>query len=138
MPGLIQTIRAPFGSRIRMLEQLGAETPRTGRATFGGINLVLVNPPELVPEVLIERASDFEKGPVLKTFSRPLLGDGLLNSEGDRHRERRKLVAPAVAHQRVSQYAAVMGEHASAAQSSWRDGESIDAAHAMMRLTLGI
>jgi cytochrome P450 len=138
MPGLIQTIRALFGSRIRMLERLGAKIPRIGRATFGRINVVLVNTPELVPEVLIERADDFQKGPVLKTFSRPLLGDGLLNSEGDQHRERRKLVAPAFAHQRVSKYAAVMKEHAAAAQASWRDGERIDIAQAMMRLTLGI
>jgi cytochrome P450 len=138
MPGLTQSLRALFGSRIRMLEQLGTEIPRIGRANFGRISVVLINTPELVPEVLIERADDFQKGPVLKTFSRPLLGDGLLNSEGEQHRERRKLVAPAFAHQRVSRYAAVMGEHASAAQASWRDGDRIDAAHAMMRLTLGI
>jgi cytochrome P450 len=138
MPGLIQIIRALFGSRIRMLERLGAEIPRIGRASFGRINVVLINTPELVPEVLIERAGDFQKGPVLKTFSRPLLGDGLLNSEGEQHRERRKLVAPAFAHQRVSKYAAVMSEHASAAQASWQDGERLDAAQAMMRLTLGI
>src|ERR1700683_4123871 len=138
MPGLIRTIRALFANRIRMLEQLGAEIPRIGRASFGRINVVLVNTPALVPEVLIERADDFQKGPVLRTFSRPLLGDGLLNSEGDQHRQRRKLVAPAFAHQRVSKYAAVMREHAIAAQASWRDTERIDMAQAMMRLTLGI
>jgi len=138
MPGLIQTIRALFGNRVRMLESLSAEIPRIGRASFGRIDIVLVNTPELVPEVLIERADDFQKGPVLKTFSRPLLGDGLLNSEGEQHRERRKLVAPAFAHQRVSKYAAVMNEYAMAAQASWRDGERVDVAQAMMRLTLGI
>jgi cytochrome P450 len=138
MPGLIQTIRALFGNRVRMLEELGGEIPRIGRASFGRITIVLVNTPELVPEVLIERADDFQKGPVLKTFSRPLLGDGLLNSEGEQHREHRKLVAPAFAHQRVSKYAAVMSEYATASQASWRDGERIDVAQAMMRLTLGI
>jgi cytochrome P450 len=138
MAGLIQSLRALFANRIRMLEKLGAEIPRIGRASFGRVNIVLVNTPELVPEVLIERAGDFEKGPVLKTFSRPLLGDGLLNSEGEAHRERRRLVAPAFAHQRVSKYTAVMHEHAVAAQADWRDGERIDIAQAMMRLTLGI
>ena len=138
MPGLIQSLRALFGNRVRMLEKLGAEMPRIGRARFGRIDVVLVNTHELVPEVLIERAGDFQKSPVLRTFSRPLLGDGLLNSEGEQHRERRKLVAPAFAHQRVSKYAAVMREHAVAAQAAWRDGERIDVAHAMTRLTLGI
>jgi cytochrome P450 len=138
MPGFFQAIRALFGNRVRMLEELSAEIPRIGRANFGRVNVVLVNTPELVPEVLIERADDFQKGPVLRTLSRPLLGNGLLNSEGEQHRERRKLVAPAFAHQRVSKYAAVMSEHARAAQSGWQDGARIDVAHAMMRLTLGI
>jgi cytochrome P450 len=97
-----------------------------------------VNTPELVPEVLIERVDDFQKSPILRTFSRPLLGNGLLNSEGEQHRRHRKLVAPAFAHQRVSKYAAVMREHALAAQAAWQDGARIDIARAMTRLTLGI
>lgn len=138
MPGLIRMIRALFGNRIRMLEGLAAEIPRIGRAGYGRINIVLVNVPELVAEVLIEKAGDFEKGPVLKMFSRPLLGDGLLTSEGEQHLQRRRLVAPAFAHQRVSKYAAVMREQAAAAQAAWRDGQSVDMAQEMMRLTLGI
>jgi cytochrome P450 len=138
MAGILQSVRALFGNRVRMLEELGAGIPRIGRATFGRISVVLVNVPELVPEVLIERVDDFQKGPVLRIISRPLLGDGLLTSEGEQHRERRKLVAPAFAHQRVSKYGAVMTEHALAAQAAWRDGEHIDVTSAMMRLTLGI
>jgi len=121
-----------------MLEAMGAEIPRIGRATFGRVSVVLVNTPELVPEVLIEHVDDYQKGPVLRTFSRPLLGDGILISEGEQHRERRKLVAPAFAHQRVSKYAAVMLNHAESAQADWGEGQQIDIAQAMMRLTLGI
>lgn len=136
--GVIQSIRALFGNRIGMLEELGAEIPRIGRASFGRINVVLVNTPELVPEVLIEHVDDYRKGPALRTFARPLLGDGLLVSEGEQHRERRRLVAPAFAHQRVSKYAAVMREHAWAAQTGWKEGQRLDMAEEMMRLTLGI
>src|SRR5882757_6615796 len=138
MANPFQSLRALFSDRVRMLEGLGAEIPRIGRATFGRINVVLVNTPELVPEVLIEHADDYQKGPVLRVISRPLLGDGLLTSEGEQHRERRKLVAPAFAHQRVSKYAAVMTEQTLAAVDEWRDGQQINMAQAMMRLTLGI
>src|ERR1700679_2894162 len=131
MPGLLQSIRALFGNRIRMLEKLGAEIPRIGRATFGNVSVVLVNTPELVPEVLIEHVDDYQKGPVLRTFSRPLLGDGILVSEGEQHRERRKLVAPAFAHQRVSKYAAVMRNHAESAQAAWKEGQRLDIAEEM-------
>jgi cytochrome P450 len=135
---LFQNIRALFGSRITMLEELGADIPRIGRASFGRVNVILVNAPELVPEVLIEHVDDYQKGPVLRLFSRPLLGDGLLVSEGEQHRERRKLVAPVFAHQRVSKYAAVMLEHALSAQARWKEGQHLDIAEEMMRLTLGI
>src|SRR5579862_300638 len=114
MTGLFRIVRALFSSRVRMLEKLGAEIPRIGRA------------------------NDFQKGPVLKTFSRPLLGDGLLNSEGEPHRERRKLVAPAFAHHRVSKYAETMRAQSEAAVDRWADGTQIDIAQEMMRLTLGI
>ena len=138
MPGLIQTIRALFGSRIRMLERLGAEIPRIGRAGFGRVNIVLLNEPDLIQEILVDRGDEFEKGPVLKVFSRPLLGNGLLNSEGEQHRQRRRLVAPAFAHQRVSKYAETMRAHSEAAAVRWSDAAEIDIAQEMMRLTLGI
>src|ERR1700722_11036234 len=138
MPGLLHSIRALFGNRIRMLEGMGAEIPRIGRASFGRLSVVLVNTPELVPEVLIEHVDDYQKGPVLRTFSRPLLGQGILVSEGEQHRERRKLVAPAFAHQRVSKYAAVMQQHALAAMAAWRDGQELNIAEEMLRVTLGI
>ena len=38
----------------------------------------------------------------------------------------------------MSRYAAVMGEHAEAAQAGWREGQQLDIAEAMTRLTLGI
>src|SRR5580700_6417247 len=105
MAGPIQLLRAIFGNRIGMIERLGAEIPRIGRSQFGKLGVVLVNTPDLVPEVLIDKAADYQKGPLLRVIARPVLGDGLLTSEGERHRERRKLVAPAFAHQRVSKYA---------------------------------
>jgi cytochrome P450 len=121
-----------------MLDELGANIPRIGRASFGRLHVVLVNTPDLVPEVLIEHANDYQKSALLRILAGPLLGEGLLVSEGEQHRERRKLVAPAFAHQRVSKYAATMEEHALAAQTTWREGQTIDIAREMMRLTLGI
>jgi cytochrome P450 len=136
--GLLQILRALLSDRIRLLEKMGAGIPRIGRASFGRISVVLVNTPELVPEVLIDRVDDYQKSPVLRVLSRPVLGQGLLTSEGELHRQRRKLVAPAFAHQRVSKYAETMTAHTLAAQTAWRDGERLDMARAMMRLTLGI
>jgi cytochrome P450 len=138
MAGVIQNLRALLFDRIRLLEQMSAGITRVDRTRFGRISVVLVNTPELVPEVLIDRADDYQKSPVLRVMSRPVLGEGLLTSDGELHRQRRKLVAPALAHQRVAKYAETMTAHALSAQASWRDGERFDMARAMMRLTLGI
>ena len=138
MRTVIGTLQALFGSRLALFERLGRELSPIGRARVAGRRVVLVNAPALVHEVLVDRADDFVKGPGLRMLARPFLGDGLLTSEGDQHRQRRKLVAPAFAHQRVSRYASVMAEHADAEQRQWRHGDVIDVAQAMMRLTLGI
>jgi len=121
-----------------MMEELGAKIPRIGRVDFGRFTMVLVNAPELVPEVLIERADDFIKGWVLRVIARPVFGDGLLTSEGELHRQRRRLVAPALAHQRMAHYADVMREHTERMAAGWRDGLRLDIVDAMMHLTLGI
>jgi cytochrome P450 len=134
--GIVRAFRAIFGNRLRMLEESGRTIQTIGRVRFGPRSIVLVNAPELVQEVLVERVADFQKGPGLRIVSRPVLGDGLLTSEGEQHRQQRKLVAPAFAHQRVSKYAAVMERHARRALATW--GPTIDIAQEMMRLTLGI
>jgi len=75
---------------------------------------------------------------MLRVISRPVFGNGLLTSEGEFHRQRRKLVAPSFAHQRVARYAEVMQQHSETLASSWQDGQTLDIVAAMMRLTLGI
>jgi len=127
-----------FGNRLRLLEEDGAAIQTIGRVRFGPRSVIIVNSPELVQEVLIDRVADFQKGPGLRIVSRPLLGNGLLTSEGEEHRQQRKLVAPAFAHQRVSKYSAVMERHARRAMAVWTEGQTVDIAQEMMRLTLGI
>ncbi|HEY4084645.1 MAG TPA: cytochrome P450 [Bryobacteraceae bacterium] len=135
---VIRVLQVILGQRLRMMEQLGVEIPRIGRVDFGRFRMVLVNAPELAPEVLIERADDFVKGPVLRVIARPVFGDGLLTSEGDLHRQRRRLVAPALAHQRMAHYIDVMREHTERMAATWRDGQKLDIVETMMHLTLGI
>ena len=135
---IIRVLRVLFSNRLSTLERLGREIPRIGRADFGRVKVVLINAPELIPEMLIEKADDFIKGPVLRVVARPVFGDGLLTSEGELHRQRRRLVAPALAHQRMAHYADVMREHTVALGETWRDGASFNVVEQMMRLTLGI
>jgi cytochrome P450 len=92
----------------------------------------------LVEEVLVRRTDEFQKGPALRIYSRPMLGNGILTSEGETHRKHRRLVAPAFAHQRVSRYADVMSAMARETCDEWTDGGAISIHREMTRLTLGI
>jgi cytochrome P450 len=56
-----------------------------------GQDLYWVNDPNLASAVLLEKASAFRKGRVLDR-ARRLFGDGLLTSDGETHRRRRRLV----------------------------------------------
>jgi cytochrome P450 len=97
----------------------------------------MVNSPEYAHAVLVEQADSFQKLPSF-VFLKPLLGNGLLTSEGEFWRRQRKLAAPAFQHRRIAGYATVMAEYAEQCQGRWRDGETIDVAHEMMRLTLSV
>jgi cytochrome P450 len=121
-----------------MLQRFAEAAGPVGSIRFGTRNIVLVNTPNLVHEVLVTQADTFHKGPALSIYSRPLLGNGLLTSEDDFHRRQRGLVAPAFAHRRVAGYAKGMAHAAERLQANWKDGETLDVAHEMTRLTLGI
>ncbi|MBC7173449.1 MAG: cytochrome P450, partial [Polyangiaceae bacterium] len=54
------------------------------------------------------------------------------------HARQRKLLAPAFAPKRIAQYSAVMVDGAERAAAGWCDGQKIDAAAELMRMTLEI
>ena len=73
-------------------------------------------------------------GANLKTF----LGDGLLTSDGDFHRQQRRLVQPAFHEKRVESYADVMVQFTQKMLETWQAGTEIDIAQSIQQLTLRI
>jgi cytochrome P450 len=96
-----------------------------------------LNHPELIKDVLVTNHQNFMKGIVLQRSKR-LLGEGLLTSEGEFHRRQRRLAQPAFHRQRIASYAEVMVDYANRTSERWHDGETLDMAEEMMRLTLAI
>lgn len=117
---------------------------RTARQ-YGEISYFRIGPqavfqfasPDLIRDVLITRQHDFIKSRVLQR-AKVLLGEGLLTSEGQFHARQRRLVQPAFHRQRLAGYAATMIEYARAKRDEWQDGQTLDIAQEMMRLTLAI
>src|SRR6266516_5994883 len=105
---------------------------------LGPRTVVMLNTTALVHAVLVEHASDFEKTPVFRIHGRPLLGNGLLTSENEFHKRQRRLVAPPFQHRRIASYADIMVNYSEQIQKGWADGQVINIAREMMRLTLWI
>ncbi len=105
---------------------------------FAGRKLFFLNHPDLIREVLIEKAANYRKNDLAQQSLRPFLGDGLLLSEGEHHRQQRKLMQPAFHSRRIESYAQFMVEHAAKVIGSWQAGQERDVAAEMMRLTLTI
>ncbi|HEV2912703.1 MAG TPA: cytochrome P450 [Pyrinomonadaceae bacterium] len=104
---------------------------------MGPQDVYFLNHPDYVKDVLVTHQQNFTKGRALQRAKR-LLGEGLLTSEGDFHRRQRRLAQPAFHRQQVASYASMMTTCAEQMRESWRDRETLDMSHEMMRLTLAI
>lgn len=105
---------------------------------LGPLEATLLSHPDLVEDVLVTRNRLWRKDMYLRTSLRPILGEGLLSSEGDFWRRQRRLAQPAFHRDRIASYGAIMVDHATRLASRWRDGEVRDVHEDMMRLTLEI
>lgn len=124
--------------RLDLFLRIGRECGDIGMFRIGPRSVVMFNAVELVQEVLVEHAADFEKTPNMRIYGRPLLGNGLLTSENEFHKRQRKLVAPPFQHRRIASYADIIVRYSEQLQGEWADGATLDIAREMMRLTLWI
>jgi cytochrome P450 len=124
--------RDPLGFFRRCAQEYGDFVP----LRFGPVQAVLLNHPDLVEELLVTNYRNVIKGRILRNS--PLLGNGLLTSEGDFWRRQRKLAQPAFHRERIAAYGAQMVACAERRMADWQDGETRDMHAEMMRLTLDI
>src|SRR5688500_7994713 len=102
-----------------------------------GFRVLLLSRPDLIEEVLVTQAKNFVKHFGLRLY-KPILGNGLVTSEGDFWRRQRKLSAPAFQGSRLAGYAREMVSSAARMADAWEGGGVRDVHADMMRLTLEI
>ena len=125
------------GNPILLFEHLVREYGNISHYKLGPSNIVFINDPELIREILITKASAFIKERTQKRM-KILLGEGLITSEGEFHMRQRRIAAPAFHRHRIQAYAGVMVERATAMCDSWTEGQQFDVSAAMMQLSLEI
>jgi cytochrome P450 len=126
-------MRDPLGTLTRAHRAYG----RTLTLSWFGYPLVLLIGPEGNRLVLSEQPGAFLWRPALYSLI-PLLGEGLLVTDGDLHDRLRRLVLPVFQRGRVDSYVPIMWDYATQFFARWYPGQVFDVDAAMRALTLQI
>lgn len=123
--------------RLAFLRRL-AQAGELVKVRFLTREIVMGTTPQAAHDILVEKARSFEKSPGIRLLLYYLAGDGLFTSEGELWRRQRRLMAPLFQPSQIGQYAEVMRAVTRRALGSWRDGETVDLAREMTRITMGV
>jgi cytochrome P450 len=137
--GLFEFIRRVREDQLSVIDpELYAADLTYSRILF--LHSFLVNKPEYIEQVLLTNHANYRKSHFQRNLLGPLLGEGLLTSEGDFWRRQRRIAAPAFHSRRISAFVATMQACSEALLARWgaRSGEPFDVAADMMALTLDI
>ena len=126
------------GDALVTLSSLAAEHGPIARFGILGRQFVLLSDPELIREVLVEKAELFPKAQRDVEILGRFLGKGLVTNNGASHRRQRKLAQPAFHHRRIQAYAETMVDYTAAHTAGWIDGAAYDIGEEMRRLTMYI
>ncbi len=100
-----------------------------------GSDLYVLRHPDHIHQVLVERAGSFAKR---SEDLEPILGQGLLTSNGALWRRQRRLIQPSFQKQRIESYADIMLDAVERMFERWNTCRSFDLAAEMTTLTLDI
>jgi cytochrome P450 len=108
----------------------------------GSTDTLLVCEPDIIGEVLVEKADNFERDEVTRRAFAPTIGrNSLFLAEGAEWRWQRRAVAPIFRHEALMSFVPVFTKMAERQAREWRavaPGKAVDAAAAMTRTTFDI
>lgn len=141
---VIALLRTALGDEGNLLSLLPAEAYRVpiGPLGYSRRQIVIVNEPSLVREVLHDDGERFPKSDLMVDATAPLIGDAMFVSSGERWRRQRAMIDPAFSHMRVSGAFGAMAEAVDAFETRLDGfvdrGEVLDLDLAMSQLTADV
>jgi cytochrome P450 len=130
---------AEFRSRrLSLFVRAALEVGDIGVIRFFNKTALVVSSPELLHEMLVEKAKSFGKSAGIRTVLYPFAGEGLFTSGGDLWKRQRKLMAPLFQPSYMARYAEGMSESITRGIDAWREGEVIEVGKEMTRITMGV
>jgi len=105
-------------------------------------NVLIVSDPDIIQEILVEKAEAFGRDPTTRRSFAPVIGDtSLFLAEGADWRWQRRAVAPIFRHETLLSFVPLFSAMAQRQIERWRAGQPsapVDAADAMTRTTFEI
>src|SRR6202035_4759609 len=123
-----------FPDSLQFFEKLQTGTEPIATMQIAGSTVFYLREPDLIREMLVTFASDFHKSRGLER-AKALLGEGLITSEDELHRQQRKLIQPVFHHGHLKNFAVVRRERARQRAESWRAGQKLNLNQEMYTLT---
>ena len=140
LPGsrLLGHLRDFRDHRIELLLRIAREQPDIAHVDLGLFDAMFVTSPAIAREILVNQADAFHKSLGISVFAAPMLGNGLIRSEGEFHKRQRRMLAPAFMPKRIARYAEVMAARAAQGAERMIAQGSVDLAEETIRVTLEI
>ena len=138
-PGIRQIYRALLDDPVSVYRHVGSGKFIPRRRLFSRV--ATTADPEIVRHVLVTHSGKYTKTPINRALLEPILGRGLLTSEGDFWRRQRRIAAPAFHRRRIEAFADVMVGFAEGMLEGWEAAASagpLDMQSEMSRVTMRI
>jgi cytochrome P450 len=135
--GGVATVIDFMRDRLAFFTRCAREQGDIAPIRVGPFRCVLFSHPSHVRELLITKQHLFVKGYSVRML-RSVLGDGLLASEGETSRWKRRVVKPALSRERAHEHAEEMVAVAVRRVRRWPRGEPIDVHLELSRLTMEV
>jgi len=131
-----RTLVALARDRLGTLERLKREHGDVVAFDLLKTRVVLVSHPDDVRDVLATHATRYAKSGSIAAAGK-VLGEGLVTSEGAKHRRHKRMIAPVFNHARVADLVPFLAQEAGAARDGrFADGTVVDVDREMTRLAL--
>ncbi|MDQ4044989.1 MAG: cytochrome P450, partial [Chloroflexota bacterium] len=127
---------------LRFTEGLARDYGDIASYRIGTYTGYLLNHPDHVRHVLQRNHDNYSKQNYHFKMIKPVVGEGLLTSDGEHWLQQRRLIQPVFHRRRINRFSSTTTRAALEMVQAWepaaRSGQPVDVAHEMMRLALRI
>ena len=135
----IGSLRTYQKNRLSFYKRVIEEYGNVCSFHLGSLPMILFNIPEHAHSILSEHADDFCRGQITRKADSVFLGTtGIFQSEGERHRRKRKLLAPSFQPRHISSYADSIVRYGEQLVQGWDDGTELEIYKQMTSLIMNI